>query len=184
MQHTPRLRGVLTLLALLALAGVSGTASAAPPRGGHSHGPGHPPDGGPAMLERLFDELDLSAGQREQAEAVLADHREAARGVLDRLGEAHAEMRDQIHADTLDEQAIREIASRMADAEAEMALARARTWQQIRGILTPEQRTEAQALFEKRRARMQERHERFRMGPPGGPFHGEGPGDGPEGPEF
>jgi protein CpxP len=176
MTRTSRSRCLLTSLGTLARASVLSATLAGPPRGGH--GPGHPRPGGPDRKERLFDKLDLSQKQREQAEAVFAEQKEAVREIHERLGAARGEMFEKVHADTLDERAVREVAARIAADEAELALSRARGWQKLRGILTPDQQAMARELFEKRREHAQERFDHLRMGAPAGP-HAEG--EDPEG---
>ena len=60
----------------------------------------------------------------------------------------------QIHAETIDEAAIRKAAGVVAVLEADQAVNRAKLFQEIRGILTPEQLQKFEQMREERRERM------------------------------
>jgi len=133
---------VLMLAALPALA-----------QGPHGHGKGLHHGGGPGMGHgRLLQELDLSQEQRDAIGDLLLAHRTAMRGQRDAMRAARGALMDATHAETLDEAAVRAAAAEVAALEADRAVARARVFQQVQAILTPEQRTELQQRIAERRA--------------------------------
>lgn len=126
---------------------------------------------GPGMgLHRMLRHLDLSAEQREQLEQLHATHREETQAVRDRLHAAQERFSDLAHAETVDEEALREAAAEVAEARAEMMLSRAALGNRVRQILTPEQREQLDQMRMNRRGKM------------GGRGHGRG-GHGPHHPD-
>jgi len=131
------------------------------------HGPGEP---GERHMERVFERLDLTDEQRAELEQKLPQFREATQPSMERLREARSNLTDLIHADQLDEVAIRQAAADIAGIEADLAVARAQHFQEMRQILTPEQLEELQQM----RKQMGERR-----GPRGHRPRGGGYGNGP-----
>jgi Spy/CpxP family protein refolding chaperone len=120
-------------------------------RGSHgAHGPG-------MGLNRMIEYLDLSAEQQEQMQQLRARHRDETEEVRDRLRAAHDRFADLAHAETLDETALREAASEMAGARAEMMVSRAAMRNEMRQILTPEQLERFEQMDRRNRGRMDER---------------------------
>lgn len=164
----PPKRIILTaLIALLA----GGFALAQPDRGfrgpGRGHGPGPGPDGGPGfMLERLVDRLDLTVAQEDQIRDMMQAHREANRSTHEAMVEARRALHEATVAPSVDEAALRQLAADIGTLQGDLAVARAQLWQQVRGVLTPEQATELDALMARHRERMEERREeRSERGP-------------------
>jgi Spy/CpxP family protein refolding chaperone len=134
---------------------------------GYGHGPHgrRGGGGGPMMMERLFDRLDLTADQRDQIHELFAKHRDELGPLLDQSQAAHQALADQIHADTFDEKAIRKAAADLAGTEADLAVARGRFFQDISRILTPEQRDQLRDMMANARQRREEfRSRRFGQG--------------------
>lgn len=131
------------------------------------HGPGEP---GERHMGRVFERLDLTEEQRAELEQKLPQFREAIQPSMERLREARSSLNDLIHAEQLDENAIRQAAADVAEIEADVAVARAQHFQQMRQILTPEQLEELQQM----RKQMGQRR-----GPRGRRPHGGGYGQGP-----
>ncbi len=128
-------------------------------RGGFMHhGPGM--GQGPGF-ERLMERLDLAPDQLEAIRAVRQSHREDLHSSFEQVQAAQRALRQQIHAETFDETAIREAAGALGLAEAEAAVQRARVSQEIRDILTAEQQEELRELLEERRAYMEDKAGRF-----------------------
>jgi Spy/CpxP family protein refolding chaperone len=130
------------------------------------HGPGEP---GERHMERVLERLDLTDEQRAELEQKLPQFRETIQPSMDQLREARSGLNDLIHADQLDEGAIRQAAAEMAEIEADVAVARAQHFQEMRQILTPEQLEELQQM----RQQMGQRR-----GPRGGGRRGDGYGYG------
>jgi len=149
MDRKERLGRIAFPLALALLLGLAPALCLAQPRGG----PPGPPDP-ERMLDRMTEQLDLSDQQRQDLDAVFAAHRKAMRSTHEAMSAARETLDSQIHAETFDERAIRKAAAVMAVLEADQAVGRAKLFQEIRGILTPEQLQEFEQTREDRRERM------------------------------
>lgn len=149
---------VYSILALL-LAAIPAWLLAAPPG---PHGPGGP--GGPfghGFHERMADKLGLSEAQREDIRGVFEAYRPQTEQLVADLRDAHQALREQMHAETFDESAIRAASAEMGTIHTELAVLRARMHDEVRQFLTPEQLEEARELREL-------------FGGFGGPHHGHG----------
>ncbi len=135
------------ILLALALAATPAHLMAQPPgpRHGWGEGFGHGP-----MAGRIFRMLDLDPGQRDSIHAILEGKSEAMDAHFDRVHTARAALGEQIHAEAFDEGAIRAAAKGLAEAEADLAVARAEIFQQVREILNPEQLDKLSRLRELR----------------------------------
>jgi len=107
----------------------------------------------------LLRGLQLTDDQRKQLRDLAQKRQAANRDLNTRLREARQGMRQAQMTDTLDEGAIRRHASEMAEAEAELAIARSRARTEMMSVLTPEQQKTAQ----ERRQRMLERQQRMQQ---------------------
>jgi Spy/CpxP family protein refolding chaperone len=165
----PRARFTIAIAGLMLLAALPALAH---PPGGGPHGRGGRGGFGPGAdcgfgdglrLERMAERLDLSAAQRDELRELFGGGLgEGADARLD-LFQARRRLADQIHAESVDETAVREAAATVAAIEADLAVARARRAQELRRILTPEQLAELDE--------MRELHQRFgRRGPRGRSF--------------
>ena len=163
MNGKKRLGRIAVPLVLTLLLGLAPALCLAQPRGG----PPGPPDP-EMMLERMTEQLGLSDQQSDQLEALFTAHRKAMRSVHEAMRTAREALNAQIHAETIDEAAIRKAAGVMAVLEADQAVNRAKLFQEIRGILTPEQFQKLEQIREERRERMGPGHR--------GEFPGPGPG--------
>jgi Spy/CpxP family protein refolding chaperone len=179
MKNTKTLR-IMAIAAVSVLLIVAATAAVAQGAGqgkgygrGHGHGSGHGPwhgEGGGQGLHRMLSQLDLSAEQQEQIYAMFQEHRASTESVRQELRDAHRKVMELTHAETLDENAIRQAVEDAAVLQADMAVDGARMFQQLRGVLTDEQR---QQLDEIRAEQLEWRENRMQR-------RGQGPG-GPQG---
>lgn len=162
----------LPVLLALALAAAPALLAAQPHGRGGPHGqPGFQRHG--EMLGHIFRMLDLEPGQRQSIHIILEGDREAMEALFDRVHTARSRLGDQIHAEVFDEGAIRDAASGLAEAEADLAVARAGMFQEVREILTPEQLDKLAEL----RAERRQMHGRDHRGPHRqGRFGRPGPG--------
>jgi protein CpxP len=138
----------LAIVIVLVLLATPVLAQGGPGRGpghGHFHGADSP------MHERVLEQLDLTDDQREQIDQLIADHRTAMKDRREQMRERRTAMRDLMHADEFDEAAIRDAAMAIAEAEADVAVERARLRHEIHALLTPEQQEKAAQMREKRR---------------------------------
>lgn len=155
--HFRRL-GIVTALALL----VTPLLAQAPPGRGPGHGRFH--DADRPMHERMLEQLDLTDDQQEQIDRLTADHRSAMKDRRELVRDGRMAMRDLVHAEEFDEAAIREAAMAVAEAEADMAVERARLRHEIHKVLTPEQREKAAEMFQERREFVRQHGRDFRGG--------------------
>lgn len=123
-------------------------------------GPGFGSAGGPPHLwrdgpgghiERLAEELELTADQKSQLAGWREQNREKTAARRQATRELHRQMHELITAETVDEQAIRAKAHELGEARADRAVERAYFMQQVRSILTPDQFEKLQALKAERR---------------------------------
>jgi Spy/CpxP family protein refolding chaperone len=138
---------------------------------GHGHGHGHGSGFGHApgeRLHRMMSQLDLTPEQQEQIYAMFQEHRESTESIRQQLRDAHREVMELTHADTVDENAIRQAIQDAAVLQADMAVDGARMFQQIRGVLTDEQRAQLEEMRAERLEWRENRSERRGRGP-GGP---------------
>jgi len=160
------------------------------PGRGHRHGPGGGAEGcpgGPMMSllagrGPLARDLNLSDDQRDRIGRIFED----SRADMKPLFEKHAQDRDAleglVHAASVDENAIRAAAGTLAASGADLAVARARTGEKVRAILTPAQidvLDQARSRMEERRRTRRERviHSSGSDCAPAGPGDAGDPGD-------
>jgi len=166
-------RAVGSALAALALAGAAvaqdqdprGPRSGGGPAGGPSGGPGGGGPGGPPPIERMLERLGLSEDQKAAVHAVHEKHVGTIRPLADAARQAHEAFQKALDTQPADATKIGELAISMNAAQKKFDAARKAEMDEIKAILTPEQR---------------ERLEQALQRGPGGPA-GRGPG-GPGGP--
>jgi Spy/CpxP family protein refolding chaperone len=154
MKRTLKMSRLAFCTVLLACAAV-GALVAQPPAPGPPHGGGPGLDEPPFLLERMTEELELSAGQVGEIEGLLETHRIETAGLKAEAKVAHDNLRELVEGDQFDETAVRAAAERAAGLHVELTVERARLRSAIGGILTPEQRERAAELRSERRERWQ-----------------------------
>lgn len=120
------------------------------------------------------ERLDLTDDQRDQIRGILETQREANLPWHEDMKMLGAQLEEAIDAEPFDEEAVRAVAQQLADVRVELAVSRARAAQEVRLVLTPDQR---ETLGE---MRAQRRQLRDGFGGPGSRgsrgFHRRGPG--------
>ncbi len=145
-------RGKLLLLLIAALALAPGLVSAQPgPGGGHPHG-GMAPE---MHLQRVLSTLNLTADQQAAIDKLMSAQRDAAQTGMQAMMTARKALVTQIHADPMDESAIRQAAAGVAALEADHAVAQATFLGQVRAVLTADQRTQLQQALSQHLAWME-----------------------------
>ena len=114
--------------------------------------PPGPPHGG--HLIRTLETLGLTDAQKQQVKDILKVNAPTVKPLIEKFVAERRQLRNLIQAEQIDETAIRAQTAKIALLEADMAINRAHVGQQIRAILTPEQRQKAAELFQKVDARM------------------------------
>ncbi len=148
-----------TVAAVLAglLAGGAAFAQGPGGRGGRGAG-GFGPGGGGLPLRAL----NLTEAQQEQVRTLTQQFRTQNRETAERLRAAMETQRKGVETIPVNEELIRSTTRELAEAQAEVAIQRARLQSEIFGLLTPEQQAEAKKLQADRAARTQERAQRQR----------------------
>jgi protein CpxP len=98
---------------------------------------------GPPMhgqhFKRMATELGLSAQQKLDIKAIFQKDRAQFQPLMQQLKTEHRSLRSLIHADTIDEAAIRAQSAKVAAIQADLAVQRAHMSQEVHKLLTPEQ---------------------------------------------
>lgn len=102
-----------------------------------------PPDG---RLARMAEVLGLSDAQRNRIRDLMKSERETAGPLMEKIGAYRMQLHGAAEKTPFDEAAARAAASGQTQAEAELALSRARMQSRINAVLTPEQRKLQQKL--------------------------------------
>ena len=114
--------------------------------------PGFGP-GRPSMMGRtgrmgspLLGQLELSGDQRAQIEMIFAGGRDAIHPLAQQLREKRAALEAAARALPFDETLVRSLAQQAADLQAQLMVARAQTANQLRSVLTEDQRSKLSQL--------------------------------------
>jgi Spy/CpxP family protein refolding chaperone len=108
------------------------------------------------MLQRL----DLTDAQKERVQGIVDSHRTEMRALGERAMKAHAALEAAITGETFDEATVRTRAADVAGVDAEVAVYRARVYNEVYQILTPDQQKELKTLQANMQNRMQNREQR------------------------
>jgi protein CpxP len=115
--------------------------------------------------DRLAKALDLSKEQTEQVKAIFLKHRDKIAPLRKEMMSDRRELRKLIQSDKPDEAALREQAKKIAATSGDLAVRRAKVFQEVRAVLTPEQVQKLRALQEKRDRRIDGMRNRRQEGP-------------------
>jgi Spy/CpxP family protein refolding chaperone len=148
----------LTVAAFVAGLLAGGAAFAQGPGGRGGRGPGGFGAGGGLPLRAL----DLTDAQQEQVRNLTQQYRTQNQEAAQRLRAALETQRTAVETLPVNDELIRSTTRELAEAQAEVAVQRARLHAEIFGLLTPEQQAEAKKLQAERATRAQERGQRQR----------------------
>lgn len=90
-------------------------------------------------FKKMGTDLGLSAKQQQDMQELFSKSRARNEPLLKQMATERRALRALIHADSINEAAIRAQSGKVAAAMADLAVQRAQTVQQIRALLTPEQ---------------------------------------------
>ncbi|OGT99356.1 MAG: hypothetical protein A2X80_04150 [Geobacteraceae bacterium GWB2_52_12] len=90
-------------------------------------------------LKKMEKRLGLTDTQKTQAKAIFQDNKEVVKPLYTSLRENKKTLRSLMHAETIDEAAIRAETIKIAGTQAELNVNKAKTSAQFRAILTPSQ---------------------------------------------
>jgi Spy/CpxP family protein refolding chaperone len=137
---------VVVVFCITALTALAGIAQAEGVGNGEDHG-GIPPQ---HNLKFLVKKLGLTDVQKVQAMAIFQSNKDVIKPIITSLRTERENLHTLLHADTVDEAAIRAETAKIALIEAELNVLRAKIGVQLRTILTPEQLTILKTLQEQR----------------------------------
>ena len=94
---------------------------------------------GKSRFAQRLAQLGLTADQKAQVKTILRKYQPTAGPLIKQVVTERRALRDTIHAETIDETAIRAQAAKVASLESDLAVQRAHVSHDIRAVLTPEQ---------------------------------------------
>ena len=103
------------------------------------------------LLALMFKKLGLTDAQKAQAKAIFKTDRTDVKSIFASLNRERKNLQALIHADTIDEAAIRAETLKIASIEADLHVNRAKMGVQFRAILTPEQLVTLKSLEQNHR---------------------------------
>lgn len=101
-------------------------------------------------FKKLANKLGLTDAQKAQAKAIFQANREVVKPIYTSLHTERKTLRDLMHADTIDEAAIRAESAKVAGIQADLNVNRAKVGAQFRAILTPDQLATLKTMHAKR----------------------------------
>ena len=146
---THKLKIVASLVAVLVLGTAIAFAQSGP--GGHGR---HEPGMGD-HLQWVLGNLELTSDQQATVDKLIAS--QSATADREQFMAAKKNLMQRIHAEPMDEQAIRQAAAAVGALEADRAVAEAKLLNDVRAVLTPDQRSQLQQTFSKHEPMMEER---------------------------
>lgn len=139
---------------IAALAVVVATTSLVPLSASACGGDCMPPIG--QHFKRMGTELGLSEKQQQGIQDICTNNRARSEQLMKQLVTERRALRTLIHAEKVDEPAIRAQSAKVAAVKADMEVQHAQTFQQIRALLTPEQAQKLKTIQTNRERRMNE----------------------------
>lgn len=100
-------------------------------------------------FKRIAKKLGLTDAQKAQAKAIFLANKDVVKPIIVSLRAERQNLRALIHADTIDEAAIRAETAKIAGIQADLNVNRAKVGVQFRAILTPDQLTILKTMHQK-----------------------------------
>jgi protein CpxP len=135
--------GIVVVLSMAVMIALAGIALAGGGEGcGGPGGPGeHGGPGGHPNFKMMAKKLGLTDAQKTKAETIFQGNKDVMKPLFDSLRSERGTLQTLLHADTVDEAAIRYETAKIAAIGADLNVNRAKMGVQLRAILTPEQLT-------------------------------------------
>lgn len=140
-------RTIKTIVAMAAVAAAvsfSPLSASAAPRGDCPYGPER-------HIQKMETDLGLSPQQKKDVAELFAQCRTSSEPLRKKLADERLALRNLIHADKVDEAAIRAQSAKVAAVESDLAVQRAQSSQRLRALLTPEQAQKLKSMHDKQR---------------------------------
>lgn len=116
------------------------------------------------MLQRMTQELNLTAAQQTQIKGILETQRAKTQPLTQQLRQNRQQWNSSNSAGAFDEAQARSFANKQAQVMSDLMVERARTKSQIYAVLTPDQRQKAEQLMQEHK-----QHRQHRQGAPAQP---------------
>lgn len=129
----------ITCAAAIALTGMTGFAAAQGNPDGPGKGPGFRHGFRAHRLMKAFEQVGVTDQQKEQIKAIMRESRPTMQPLVQQLHTERMALRDAIQTSPVNEGAIRAASARVAQIQADLAVARAHAQDRIRAVLTPDQ---------------------------------------------
>ncbi|NVN93548.1 MAG: Spy/CpxP family protein refolding chaperone [Desulfuromonadales bacterium] len=136
---------IAALFCVAALTAFSGIAYANDGGWGGEHGSHHQHHN----FRNIEKKLGLTEAQKAQAKTIFQGNRDVVKPIIANLRAEHKNLQALIHADTIDEAAIRVETAKIAGIQADLNINRAKVGAQFRAILTPAQLTVLKSMHQK-----------------------------------
>ena len=111
-----------------------------------------------ARIERMTKNLGLSEEQVKKMHEVEAKFHPQMQSLREKMRATRTELREVMHADNIDQNAVKKLAKQQGDLKAEKIVLRSQMRVEINKLLTTEQRTKMKELREKHRAKHDDRN--------------------------
>lgn len=137
------IRTVSAIAAVVTAISFSPLAASAMPKGDCPHRPEQ-------HMKKMETDLGLTPQQQKDADALFAQCRTSTEPLMKKLFEERRALRGLIHADKVDEAAIRAQSAKVSAIESDLAVQQAQSHQRFRALLTPAQIQKLKEQREKR----------------------------------
>ena len=148
------MRVLCIVIAVVITAFVGIGSSFAGPQGSVHEGAGKNGSHGERGFLKMIEKLALNADQEKEIASILGKHRDEIGKTIAGMVEARQGLREAITADVFFEGAVRQAAQRVSEQEVQAAVLRARIVNEVRPVLTAEQKDQWKKLANKRTGKM------------------------------
>lgn len=99
-----------------------------------------------ARIERMIERLDLNENQAKQVRNIRDSYRPKMESFRNKMKESRQELREAMHAETIDQNKVKELAQKKGNLMAEKIVLRAEMRNEINKVLTKKQREEMKEM--------------------------------------
>jgi periplasmic protein CpxP/Spy len=145
LEHQRGMAKIVVLFCIAAFAAFAGIAQADNGGWGGEHCGKHERQN----FKRIANKLGLTDAQKAQAKAIFQGHKDVVKPLYTSLRAEQKNLQSLIHADNIDEAAIRAETAKIAGIQADLNVDRAKIGAQFRAILTPAQLATLKSLHQK-----------------------------------
>ena len=110
-------------------------------------------------IERMAKKLDFSESQLKQAREIQAKYQPQMQTLYDKKKATRQELRAVMHADNIDQAAVKKLAQQQGDLNAQKIILRSQMRTEINKVLTAEQRTKMEEMRKNRGEKHYGEHE-------------------------